>query len=252
MMRDWSDQEIDTYYEGIHHSDYPKVFWERMMPLLEGCKVINDIGCGPGAFALKALEAGLRVQAVDSNIKNLQALKAKVEAQQISERCHTFHNDWLEAEVDEADASVAAYSFSGSIGSPEGLKKMVYTSRKAVFFIIPHGKQKVEFLSSPLYKKLGISPPSYGSHWYEAIGEIFAACRSRLKKAVVEVLEYDFGIPLYRNDTHGCALFLCRKMGLDDAIGQMEKHVDRIKTVRNGIWWVPNPRKSVLVSCLLD
>lgn len=251
MMRDWSDQEINAYYEGIRHSDYPAVFWERMLPLLEGCKVIIDVGCGPGAFTLKALEAGLRVQAVDSSIKNLQALKAKVEVQGISERCHTFHNDWLEAEVDESDVSVAAYSFAGSIGSPEGLRKIADKSRKAVFFIIPYEKKKVEFSSEPLYEKLGIAPPSYGSHWYEVIGEIFIACRSRLKKATLDVLEYDFGIPLHGNGTHECALFLCRKMGLE-AVTLMEKHVDRIKAVRNGIWWVPNLRKSVLVSCLFD
>ncbi|MFA7468833.1 MAG: class I SAM-dependent methyltransferase, partial [Desulfotomaculaceae bacterium] len=234
---------------GVVHSDYPAVFWERMLLLLEDCQVINDIGCGPGAFALKALEAGLRVQAVDANRKNLQALKAKAEELQLDGKCDFFHHDWLEAEVDEADASVAAYSFAGSIGSPAGLMKIVNTSRKAAFFIIPYELEKLEFLSGPLYKQLGIMPPCFSKPWPEAVAEILTACHAKLQQATIDVLEYDFGIPLHKHDTHACALFLSRKMGLE-AVELLEEHIEKIKIVRNGSTWVPNPRKSVLVTCL--
>lgn len=251
MTKEWTDQDIEAYYAGIIDSDYPLVFWERMLKMLKNCELITDIGCGPGAFTLKALEAGFGVQAVDSRLKNLQALKAKIEERHMSKKCNLFHTDWLKAEVKEADASVAAYCFTGSIATPAGLQKIVSMSRKAVFFIIPYDQEKVEFLSGPLYKKLGIAPPRFSKSWYAASVEIFAACQAKLKKATIDVLEYDFGFPL-KADSPGkandYARFLCRKIGLD-AVELMREHIQKISTVRHGRLWLPNPRKSVLISC---
>ncbi len=75
QMKEWTDLQILNYYLGLKYSDYPGVFWEKMKPDIAGCTTLIDIGCGPGAFALKAAEAGFNVLAVDINKKSLEALK---------------------------------------------------------------------------------------------------------------------------------------------------------------------------------
>ena len=96
MVKDWSDRQIDVYFAGIDSSDYPAIFWERMKPWLRGCSSILDIGCGPGAFTLKALDEGFYVQAVDINEKNLQALETRIKKKGYPQKCTLLRGDWLE------------------------------------------------------------------------------------------------------------------------------------------------------------
>ena len=56
--KDWTDQQIENYYLGIKYSDYPSVIWEKIKPKIVGYTSLIDVGCGPGAFDLKAAEEG--------------------------------------------------------------------------------------------------------------------------------------------------------------------------------------------------
>ncbi len=240
-VKEWTDEQIEGYYLGIESSDYPAVFWERMKPALSACKTLLDLGSGPGAFALKALEIGLRVQAVDRSRKNLNALRKKVGN---SPALELIHGCWPEVEVGKSDATVCAYSFGGGIGTPEGIKKIIDRTEKIAYFITPADKVQTDFMSEELYARAGIEPPSFGGDCRDLL-RIFGALKREVEW---ETVTYDFGMPLKNEKEIGpCAVYLADKLGLPDPALLLE-HLHRIVTMRHGACWVPNPRNSALIT----
>jgi SAM-dependent methyltransferase len=242
QMKDWTDQQISSYYLGVEYSDYPEVFWERIYPQIADYVSIMDIGCGPGAFALRAARDGFKIYAVDANMKNLSALQQKSAALGFSNITAIF-GDWKDVKVPQSDVTISAYSFGGFIGTAMGIQKIIQHTKEIAFFITTYQKVRTDFLSKGLYSKLEIDPPVFSTNYLDLL-RIF----EELEKPVsFEIIEHDFGIPLEsKKEIKGCAHFLCEKLGIF-AIDLMEKHLQRIITLRNGFYWVPNPRKSVMI-----
>jgi len=241
-MKEWTDQQIYHYYEGIRLSDYPRIFWEKIAPYLEDCTTITDVGCGPGAFTLIALQSGYKVQAVDISNKNLLALQEQVKMLGLEHNFTAVRGDWLDVETEKTDAAVCAYCFGGSIGTLPGIEKVIANSRKAIFFISPVSGRQLDFDSEQLYAKTGTKPPAYKGD-YKGVVNILASLNA---KADCEIIEYDFGMPLENEDINYYALYLAEKLGIN-APELVEEHIRRIKTIRNNIGWIPNKRSSAFI-----
>jgi SAM-dependent methyltransferase len=243
--REWTDAQIEYYLEGIKHSDYPALFWQRMQPYLKDCRKVIDIGSGPGAFALRAAEDGFIVQAVDSSRKSMDVLEAKASGYAAG-AVKTVCGNWPDVNVEHCDAAICAYSFGGDIGTPLGISKVFEVTGRVVFFISPVEKTQVDFLSRELYEEEGISPPEFKGNYHD-VTDTLAALHINYS---VETISHDFGFPLKdRSEIDKCALFLADKLGLSSA-GRMKKHLEKIITDRNNLLWVPNPRFSALITCI--
>jgi SAM-dependent methyltransferase len=243
--REWTDAQIEHYLEGIKHSDYPALFWQRMQPYLKGCRTVIDIGSGPGAFALRAAEDGFMVQAVDSSRKILDILEAEA-SDFAAGAVKTICGNWPDVNVEHCDAAICAYSFGGDIGTPLGISKVFEVTGRVVFFISPVEKAQVDFLSRELYVEEGISPPEFKGNYHDVM-DTLAALHVNYS---VETVSHDFGFPLKdRSERDQCALFLADKLGLSSA-GRLKKHLEKIVTDRNNLFWVPNPRLSALITCI--
>ena len=239
-IKEWTDTQILNYYLGVKYSDYPKIFWEKMEPELSGCKTIIDIGCGPGAFALKAVKANYNVQAVDINKKSLEALKKQTRE---LKNLKTIYGNWLEVEVDKSDAAICAYSFGGEIGTLGGIRKIIDLTEKVAYFIAPYDIIQTDFLSKEVYRRSGIQPPQFNGN-YEDLLTFFHTLGMPVE---YETVEYDFGMPLKsKKEIDSCAEYLSEKLGLPGEL--LKKHLQNIITVKKGLCWVPNPRKSVIIT----
>lgn len=249
ISKEWTDKQIKNYIAGIELSDYPRVFWLKMSKLLDGCHSLTDIGCGPGAFALEAARQKMAVQAVDADEKNLEALK-RIALSNSYCNVTAILGNWLDVKADKTDVCVAAYCFGGEIGTKEGIKKILQSTLKIAFFIAPYSSGQKDFASKELYGVLEEEPPSFTGD-YQDLLKIFRELGETVQH---EILEYDFGMPIKDNSEdslNNCALYLCEKLGLCGDHGTLEavkRHVKGIVTVRNGVNWVPNPRKSVMIT----
>ena len=244
--KDWTDQQIENYYLGIKYSDYPSVIWEKIKPKIVGYTSLIDVGCGPGAFALKAAEEGFYVQAVDINHKNLEALNKQIEYLSLDrKRIKTIYGNWLEVKVEKSDVVICAYSFGSDIGTRPGLKKILELTKKYAFCISPYSATQTDFMSKELYREAGIEPPSFNGSYQDLL-----LLLADLNKWVsYEIIEYDFGFPLRsKNEIDSCAVFLSEKLGIP-SLKLVKKHLQSIVTVKNSFYWVPNPRKSVIITC---
>lgn len=240
--KEWTDLQILNYYLGIRSSDYPGIFWEKMKTEIEGCRTLIDIGCGPGAFAIKAVEDGFYVQAVDINKKNLEALEKQMKYSGLN-NLKTIYGNWLDVRVEKNDVAVCAYSFGGEIGTLEGIRKIIDVTKEAAFFISPYDTIQTDFLSKDLYRESGIEPPVFGGN-YQDLLQLFTILKEDVK---YETVEYDFGMPLEsKEEINDCAIYLSEKLGLPSS-ELVKEHLQKIITMKNGIYWVPNPRKSTMI-----
>lgn len=240
-MQTWTDEQIKNYYLGIKNSDYPKIFWEKMKISMKTCMSIMDIGCGPGAFALKALEDGFYVYGIDQNEKHLNALR-KASKDIPSGKLEIINNSWMDVSSIKSDASICAYSLGEGIGSVEGIGKVLKSTKKIAFFIMSYGKVQTDFSSKSLYDKLNVKPRTYSTD-YTGILDIF----NRLKEEVeYEIITYDFGMPFDEElGIKGNAMYLADKLGLPYS-ELVEEHIRNIMIEKDKILWIPNIKKSVL------
>lgn len=245
MALDWNEKEMYFYYAGIANSDYPGVIWEKILPHLNNCSSLIDIGCGPGAFTLKALEDGFNVTSVDSNLNSIEVLSREIQKRNLHRNSSIVLSDWNDIKAGKFDVSIAAYCFYGSIGSKEGIEKIISCTNVLAVFILPARLQKSEFFSDELYKKLNMEAPVFNEN--DTLDNIMEAAKISGKKVSVEEIEYDFGIPCQRQRDM-CVSFLCDKLEIKNR-HIIEEHIRNIKTYRNGMEWLPNIRKSLLIMC---
>ena len=240
---EWTQEQINNYYLGIKYSDYPSVFWEKIQPQISGFTSFIDIGCGPGAFAIKASEAGLDVQAVDLNKKHLKALKIYIDKFNLKE-VKIINGEWPDVDIRRSDVSVCGYSLGGKIGTISGIEKILNNTNKLAFFIVPHDNEQTDFMSKDLYKQLKIQPPQFGGSYIDTL-EIF----DKLNENVTfEIIENDFGMPINnKNDIIKFTEYLCDKLGIPD-IELMKDNIEENIIVRNGLLWIPNLRKSAMIT----
>lgn len=241
-MKDWTDQQIKNYYLGIKYSDYPRVFWKEMKPFLKDCKSIMDIGCGPGAFALKALEKEFDVYGIDKNKKHLDSLE-KASKKFGVKNLHIFHDSWLKINCKASDASICAHSLGEEIGTSQGIEKVLNFTKKVAFFITPFENVQTDFFSQALYKELKIKPRVY-SKGYKDILEIFNQLKEKVQYSTIA---YDFGMPFDKEiGIKGNAMYLAEKLGIpyDKSI---EQHMKKILIEKKEMLWIPNIKKSILI-----
>ena len=150
MTHSWNDEDLFFYYLGIELSEYPKKIWDRIKSENKEFRSVLDIGSGPGAFSLAALNNGYDVQAVDISRKHLSELKEK---NIHKERLKTFNNDWLEAPVEKSDITISAYSLSNTINSNEGVAKIIYNTKQTAYFISFNNVEKNRFPNRRFIKK---------------------------------------------------------------------------------------------------
>ncbi len=239
----WTNDQIENYYLGIKYSDYPNIFWEKIQIQLTDCKTLVDIGCGPGAFAIKAAEYGLGVQAVDINKKHLIALECYINKFKLK-NIKLINGEWPNVDVRKSDASICAYSLGGEIGTTSGIKKVLEITNKIAFFIIPYYRQQTDFSSKELYNKVGIAPPQFGRSFKETL-EIFG--QQLNEEVTFDIIENDFGMPIENMDSIPYySEYLSDKLGIPD-IEAVEKHLKQILVTKNETLWIPNYRKSVML-----
>jgi SAM-dependent methyltransferase len=241
MNSSWCDEDIYFYYLGITDSEYPKKIWDRIKNENAKFKKVLDIGSGPGAFALAALNDGYDVQAVDVNEKHLNALKKK---NIHSDRLKTVNADWLDAVVEKSDISICAYCLSNNIKSSKGIAKIIETTKYSAYFVSFVNTEKTDFLTSDLIKEFGIKPRKY-TEGNNDIMELFSnVCGS----VAFETVTYDFGVPII--DTvpiDKYAGFISRKTGISD-LSLIKKHIKEITINKNNCLWLPNPKESILIT----
>ncbi len=240
----WTARQLQAYYQGLKCSDYPQIFWDKIKLKAGPAATLTDIGCGPGAFALKALDEGFFVQAVDCNRQHLLALERKADRGKKG-KLKLIAADWLEARIMSSEITVCAYSLGSNIGSPAGIKKTLAVTTKKAFFITPWDKRQYEFLSEGLYRENGVMPRTY-----EKSGADLLAVFASLKEEVeVEIVDFDFGVPFKAagDERRETAFFLCEKLGFT-SLDLMLKHIDVNASTRAGLPWLPNPKRAALIT----
>lgn len=239
----WTNEQIENYYLGIKYSDYPNIFWDRIKNQIVDCKTLIDIGCGPGAFAIKAAEFDLDVQAVDVNVKHIQVLKHFIERFNLR-NIELITGQWPEVNIKKSDVSICGYSLGGEIGTMSGIEKVLnYTDKKA-FFIVPYSKIQTDFSSVELYESFGIEPPMFNGSYIDTL-EIFEELG---QEVTFEIIENDFGMPMNKNyEISYYADYLSKKLGIPE-IDAIKNHLMKIATLKNGQLWIPNIRKSVMIT----
>jgi len=246
-MKDWTDEQIQHYYIGTSCSEYPRVFWERIKQRLKHCRDVIDLGCGPGAFALAAVQDGYFVQAVDSNKKQLSALENKMLEWGRNTHCRLINSDWLDAEVEAADAVISAYCFGGSIGCRKGLEKIISKTKKALFFIMPYNDERIDFCGETIFNQLGKKIPVYGD-CRKTLDNTLENLQSLGIKYDCELIEYDFGINLTYSSVERSTSFIAEKFDFEMS-PMMREYVEDMIVEKDGCRWIPNPKTSVLISC---
>ncbi len=242
-IRKWTDEQIASYYGGIENSEYPDAIWDLIAPELDGCKTALDIGSGPGAFALRAARSGFEVLAIDINKSSLAALEGKAKEMGL-QNIATICGRWPEVMVKRCDFTICAYSFGSDIGTKEGLAKILDRASKAAYLISPYSLTQTDFLSENLYAEALIKPPSF-SGTYRDLKKILTELN---EPVTLKIVEYDFGFPLKSLGTKDqCALFLADKLKLP-SVEAIRKHLEEIIELKNQVLWVPNPRKSAILS----
>lgn len=243
IERVWTKEQIENYYLGIRYSDYPNIFWEKIQLQLTNCKTLIDIGSGPGAFAIKAAEYGLDVQAVDINKEHLIALDCYMKKFNLK-GIKLINGEWPNVDVKKSDVSICGYSLGGEIGTPNGIRKVLEITNRIAFFIISYNKEQTDFSSKELYQKVGINPPQFGRSFKETL-EIFG---EQLNEEITfDIIENDFGMPIENmNSIPYYSEYLSEKLGIRD-IDAVEKHLRQIIIIKNGGLWIPNYRKSVML-----
>jgi SAM-dependent methyltransferase len=242
---EWTDDQIVHYLDGIRHSDYPDVFWTLIQPHLGDCTSLIDIGSGPGAFAIKALKKGFNVQAVDASRKSLDAFEKEAAGLNLG-KLKMVCGNWPYVDAEPCDVAICAYSFGGDIGTPMGVAKIFKTAKKAVFFISPVEKTQLDFLSKELYEAELIEPPLFKGASQE-LKDILE--QLKISYHVSEVT-YDFGFPLNSwSELDRCTLFMADKLGLSNT-DRIKEHLKKNITRHHNLLWVPNPRRSALITCL--
>ena len=206
-------------------------------------KSLRDIGCGPGAFALAAASLNLYVEAVDINRDILNALAQRKNELNLP-RIKIVPMDWLEVPEENMDISVCAYSLSKAIGSMEGIRKVLRTTNTSAYWIVPGNTLQTDFLSKGLYIKFGISPPSFTDNYHSLLKKL----ENLNVKVSWEIMHYDFGFPFEEEKGMDYYVrFLSNKLHLPYSKA-IKKHILEIITERNGLTWIPNPRKSVFIT----
>jgi len=241
----WDEIQNYFYQAGIIHSDYPKIIWDKIVPYIKNYHSLMDIGCGNGAFTLKALEEGFNVTSIDCNYNSLEALKCEIVKRNLCQRSSVVFGDWENVKAKKCDVSIASYCFNGYIGSKKGIEKILLNTNYVSVFVLPAVLEKGEFYSKDLYNKLNIDPPLFNRN--DSFENIVQAANMLGKNLIISEIQYDFGIP-YENKSDRSIYFLCEKLKIYDR-NVIEEHIENIKTFKNGIQWIPNIRKSLLVIC---
>lgn len=239
--KDWTDQQISTYYTGIQKSDYPKVVWNKIKPQIKSCSTLQDIGCGPGAFSLAAAADGFNVKSIDISNKSLESLKKRAENLGLN-NIRTVCGDWLELETGKSEVSVCSYCFGGAIGTVEGIKKVLDSTTNTAFFISPCEKVKIDFLTKDLFAVTGIEPLAFKDF---SLLEVFKKLGYSVES---DTIKFDFGMPLVdKENVRDTAVFLCDKLNFPYE-GLMAKHIKKIMMAKNGLCWLPNPKKAKIIT----
>ena len=240
MNNIWTKNDLMFYELGIQYSDYPDVIWNRILEENEKIYSLLDIGAGPGAFTFKALEAGIYVQAVDTNKTHLNVLEEKCSEKKLLK---LYPQDWIDADVEKSDISICAYSLTGSINSLSGLRKIIDKTKKTAYFISFKNIERADFQTSDLIYKLGLNPRKYKSD-----NSVFIKNLSKLGEHFeYREIEYDFGVPIFDEiPLDSYAEFIFSKTGIDDKT-VLKKHIKNITILRNGMKWLPNPKKSFII-----
>ncbi len=240
---DWSDEQIQYYFNGIEWSEYPQKLWNVMQLQCGDCSTMLDIGSGPGAFALIGAASGLSAWAVDTKLKSLRALEKRA-YELCLEGITTVAGSWPDVDVPACDLAVCSYSFGGEIGTRRGLAKILEKTNKVAFLVCPYSRFQTDFLSETLYEEAGLEPPAFEGSYSDllhTLAELGAHCS-------VQIVDYDFGFSLPEEKClEKAAQFLADKLGLPDR-QKVRAHLERIVRRKNGMLWVPNPRKSALLT----
>lgn len=245
MSLDWNEEQIYFYYAGIALSDYPRVIWDSISPYLKVSTTLIDIGCGPGAFTLKALEEGFSVTSLDYNMNSLNMLEREIKKRNLFQKSSIIFGDWKDVKTGKFDVSVAANCFSDAIGSREGVEKIISNTNNIAVFIFPAKLQKEEFFSESLYEELNIQAPVFSKN--NSFDNIMSVSSLLGKKVCLKEIEYDFGIP-YEEKNDRCISFLCEKLRIDNK-QVIKNHIRKHITYKNGVRWLENIRKSYLIIC---
>ncbi len=225
----WNTDRLRWYLQAGKHSDYPRVFIEKIKPFLRPEDVLLDIGSGPGLFSRELVAHVKKVYNLEPDPLPRKYLE-KVTGN--CEKIEILPGSWPEEFPEEifADVTISAFSGSQVMSREESLKKICRHTCRHVFLIAPAG------------------PKDFGSGLERATSPLpYRETEAALKKLdliyQLELISFDFGQPV--QDMEEATSFLSQQLRISPQMAR--NHASRIARPDGEGLYLPNLRRSALI-----
>jgi SAM-dependent methyltransferase len=238
-MYQWDSFRIALYLRATERGDYPRVVLKKILPLLHSSMSILDIGSGPGAFSLALAPHVQRVYAMDTNKTVLEQL-TEIALEKGLKNIHTLCGTWPQDPAPKVDVIISTHSGPRVTASKPSLKKIAETASDRVFLVVSAQQFRTSFGSEELYFRSGIKIPECANHTVtlQLLEDLGIPCEK-------EHLTYDFGQPVV--DLQEGENFLAAQLPSFSRT-VLREHVRKIAVPQDDGLWLPNLRKSTLIS----
>lgn len=229
----WTQRRISWYYRAGLHSQYPGKVLDIIKPYLKKEDELLDLGGGPGLFALKLSPLIRQYHCLDTHPLPLKALRKRAR-EQGQRNITTYKGFWpREHPGVQVDITMAAFTTGPMLQEKESLERMVTTSRRQLFLIVPGQVEKTTF-HWPKRGRLPQNSPC--TNTLQILKELKLTHELHL-------LDLDFGQPVHN-----------KKEGLDFLVKQLKipfkearSHFFQIAQPYKGGYYLPNSRQTAVI-----
>lgn len=236
----WDKSMMGYYFSGAETGEYPRKIWEALTPYIKGCHSMLDVGCGPGAWSILALADGMEVYGIEQGKNQIEELTAQLKRRKLDQHFTLLEGNFQDLEIPCADLSVTAFSYSGEIGTNEGIQKILTHTKKVAVFVYSISAESDQFQTSRLnggniiLKKNAFDTEDYANRVC-ALGKELGFGNEEF------VMTVDYGL-VYENIDDALIDFLCFKSSVEDRAA-MAKHIEAVTVEKDGKKWISNFKK---------
>ncbi|RMF95871.1 MAG: class I SAM-dependent methyltransferase [Candidatus Schekmanbacteria bacterium] len=146
----WDERKVEWYDRALEESDYSKKILNIIIPLIQECKTIIDIGAGCGPLSIPLAELGYQVTALEPSPSMINKIRQKAEKKKLS------NMKFLEAKFGEIDAgkhdaAIVANVRKLFVELDDFLKNLESVSPKITILIVGADTKNNKFFFSELY-----------------------------------------------------------------------------------------------------
>ena len=240
----WSKREMDWYYRGLKHCNYPQNVINYIEDFLGKEDTVIDIGTGIGTFALSLAEIVRKVIAVDYSKEMLVYLKKIAAEKNLKSKIITKKGDWNKMNFGSElsiNSLITAYSGEEVVGNKASIQKMQKLANDYIFLFVPGEIKKHSFSSDILFEKLGRKKRKHRCNYKDVEKLLFKLNINFQKKE----FSYEFGQP-FLNFKEAVDFFRFHYDLKKEEINILKLFLNNHLTEKEDYLWIDNKKESVL------